>query len=301
MKAFIVLAALVACAMAKPGLVYSNVAGHPWTQTYGHALTYAAAPAVTYASAPAVTYASAPAVTYASAPAVTYAAAPAVTYSAIATPVATKTQYHAQDELGQASYGYAHPGQAAAAVRDAAGNVKGSYAYVDPTGKQVRVDYVADHNGYRAESNALPQGPVAHLVAPAPVQETPEVAAARAAHLSAHNEVKSRQRRGAVYAASPLTWASHPYGTHHAYTYNTAYTSPITTYAASPVTTYAASPVTTYAASPVTTYAASPITTYAAAPLAHTYTSAVVSPVVREATLTKIHNNPGHAVSYRVD
>lgn len=41
-------------------------------------------------------------------------------------------QYHAQDELGQASYGHAEPGQAHAAVRDAFGNVAGSYAYINP-------------------------------------------------------------------------------------------------------------------------------------------------------------------------
>ncbi|CAG7722914.1 unnamed protein product, partial [Allacma fusca] len=40
-----------------------------------------------------------------------------------AVPAVTKTQYHAQDELGQSSHGYAHPGQAAAEVRDAFGNV----------------------------------------------------------------------------------------------------------------------------------------------------------------------------------
>ena len=101
-------------------------------------------------------------------------------YSAghIVAPAFTKTQYHAQDEFGQSSHGYAHPGQAAAEVRDAAGNVRGSYAYIDPTGKEVRVNYIADAvNGFRVESNALPVGPsagpvpvVANLVAPSPVQ-----------------------------------------------------------------------------------------------------------------------------------
>jgi hypothetical protein len=254
MKAFIVLATIVACAVANPQVAYTtNVAGYPWAHHVAPAVTYAAAPAVTYATAPAVTYAAAPAVTYATAP-VTYT-------SAVVAPVATKTQYHAQDELGQASYGYAHPGQAHAALRDAAGNVRGSYAYVDPNGKQVRVDYVADHNGYRAESNALPQGPVA---GPAPVQDTPEVAAAKAAHLRTVDEVKHRQRRGVItYAATPYTYAHHPWGHAVAYT--------------------------------------APVTTYAAAPLAHTYTSAVLTHPVRQATLTKVVNTPGHAVSYRVD
>ena len=41
------------------------------------------------------------------------------------------TQYHAQDELGQASFGYAYPGQAATNLRDGFGNQIGSYAYIN--------------------------------------------------------------------------------------------------------------------------------------------------------------------------
>lgn len=88
------------------------------------------------------------------------------------------SQYHAQDELGQARFGYAHPGQASTNYRDALGNQIGSYAYFNPEGKEVRVSYTADHRGFRVLSNDLP-------VAPAPVQDTPEVAMAKAAHLAA--------------------------------------------------------------------------------------------------------------------
>jgi len=72
---------------------------------------------------------------------------------------ATKTQYHQQDVAGQYSYGYSHPGQSKAEMRDAAGNVRGSYAYIDPRGKQVQVNYVSDSLGYRVESNDLPVAP----------------------------------------------------------------------------------------------------------------------------------------------
>ena len=103
-------------------------------------------------------------------------------YSAnYAPPVAN--QYHSQDEYGQASYGYSHPGQAAVNYRDAYGNQAGSYAYIDAEGKEVSVRYIADANGFRVISNALP---VNNLAAPLPVQDTPEVAAARAEHLKAH-------------------------------------------------------------------------------------------------------------------
>merc|ERR1712071_685343 len=62
------------------------------------------------------------------------------------------SQYRSQDELGQASYGYSHPGQAAANYQDAFGNQVGSYAYINPEGKEVRVSYVADANGFRVLS-----------------------------------------------------------------------------------------------------------------------------------------------------
>ena len=89
-------------------------------------------------------------------------------------------QYHAQDELGQASFGYSYPGQASTTYRDAFGNQIGSYAYINANGKEVRVSYVADANGFRVVSNDLPEAPVNdlvapvnNLVAPEPVQDTP--------------------------------------------------------------------------------------------------------------------------------
>jgi len=276
MKSFVVLAAVLACASATPGAVF---AGYPYANTLGysalgyHGLGYTG---LGYTGLAGYPYAG-----YAAAPAVTYAAAPAVV-----APAFTKTQYHAQDELGQASHGYAYPGQAAAETRDAAGNVRGSYAYVNPEGKEVRVNYVADQGGFRAESNALPVAPAATLVGPAPVVDTPEVAVAKANHFAAVQEAQARagrKRRGLAYtypvAAHGLTYAAHPYAA-----YGYGYTA-----AAAPAVTYAAAPAYSYAAAPAYSYAAAPALTYAAAP------------ALREATLTKVVNTPGHAVSYRVD
>lgn len=279
MKSFVVLAAVLACAAAKPGLVsaplgYSTL-GYTGLGYSGLGYSTLGYSGLGYAAAPAVTY-----------------AAPAVV-----APAFTKTQYHAQDELGQSSHGYAYPGQAAAETRDAAGNVRGSYAYVDPTGREVRANYVADALGFRVESNALPvgpaAGPAATLVGPAPVQDTVEVASARAAHLAAVQEATARagrKRRGLAYT----------YGTHL-----TTLGAPAVTYAAAPAYTYAAAPAYTYAAAPAVTYSAAPAVTYSAAP-ALTYAAApavsyAAVPAVRAATLTKVVNTPGHAVSYRVD
>ncbi len=123
--------------------------------------------------------------------ATTYTGLPAAGYPYYGYPSVTASKYHAQDELGQARFGYAHPGQAATNYRDAFGNQIGSYAYFNPEGKEVRVSYTADHRGFRVLSNDLPVAPVANLVAPVQVQDTPEVAAAKATHLAAINAAKT--------------------------------------------------------------------------------------------------------------
>merc|ERR1712018_242292 len=112
------------------------------------------------------------------------------------------SQFHAQDEFGQFSFGHQDINSAKVESRDAFGNVRGSYQYVDANGIVQTVNYIADPvNGFRVDATNLPVGPSVHeipalvspvapavpevvpLVAPVPVEETPEVAAARAEHL----------------------------------------------------------------------------------------------------------------------
>lgn len=128
----------------------------------------------------------------------------------------------------------------------------------------ISANYIADALGYRVTSNALPAAPVA-------VAETPEVSAARAAHLAEYTAAKSRARRS---VATPL-----------------AYTASVVP-APAPLA-YTASVVP--APAPLA-YTASVVP--APAPLAY---AAPAAPLVRAAELTTIVNNPGHAVSYRVD
>jgi len=242
MKAAFIVLALCACTQAGPGFVttYNGALPGPYNPlTYGqygysYQTAHAVAPVTYAAAAPAVSTAYAayqPAVTYA-APAVapvTYAAA-----APVAVPVGTKTQYHAQDVLGQASYGYSYPGQAAHAVRDAAGNVRGSYAYINPDGNEIRVNYVADQGGFRAESNALPQAPVhvipsavaAPVAIPAAhvgIPETPEVVEARRAHEAAHVQARARnllfRKKRGIVAAPVVTYAAGAYPAATALTY----------------------------------------------------------------------------------
>lgn len=104
------------------------------------------------APVPAPYHAPAPAPYHAPSPA--FAPAPEVV--AVPAPV-TSSQYHAQDEFGNVSYGYKNPNSAKQERRDAYGNVEGGYSYVDATGIPKHLSYVADDYGFRVTStNALP-------------------------------------------------------------------------------------------------------------------------------------------------
>merc|ERR1712083_1251709 len=99
------------------------------------------------------------------------AIAPAPVPAAI--PSTPSSQFHAQDEFGQFSFGYENINSAKTETKDAFGVTRGSYQYVDANGILQTVNYIADPvNGFR-------------------VVETPEVAAARAEHLKAHEEAKA--------------------------------------------------------------------------------------------------------------
>ena len=63
--------------------------------------------------------------------------------------------------------------------------------------------------------------------------------------------------------------------------------------AAAPTLAYAGAPALAYAEAPALAYAGAPVLTYGA--------ETVSAPAAREATLTTVQLNPGHAVSYRVD
>lgn len=83
-----------------------------------------------------------------------------------------------QDTLGKYSIDIKTIDSSRNEKSDLNGNVSGFYSYLDPQGITRTIQYTAGTNGYIAKGNSLP-------VAPGPVQETPEVAQARAAHLAA--------------------------------------------------------------------------------------------------------------------
>lgn len=141
------------------------------------------------------------------------AAAPAVaapllgnTASVVAAPAAPHAQqFHTQDEFGNLAFGYSNGNSAAHEVGNTYGGRKGFYE--SPLG---RVEYEAGPAGFivtgatnlpvapAVPAYALPVAPVDTGVAPEPVAETEEVAAARAEHLAAHAELAAREKRSVI-------------------------------------------------------------------------------------------------------
>ncbi|XP_057380782.2 uncharacterized protein LOC130703303 [Daphnia carinata] len=218
-------------------------------------------------------------------------------YPAYGYPAFSASQYHAQDELGQASFGYAHPGQAATNYRDALGNQIGSYAYFNPEGKEVRVSYTADHRGFRVLSNDLPVAPVVNLVAPVQVEDTPEVAKAKAEHAAAVTAAKTGYVPAAPVLPAPVQDTPEVAAAKAEFAIK---------YAEAKAAATPAAPI--RAKRQIMSYGAAPFAYnygYAAAPFAYNFAApaVVAAPAVpvREATLTKTILTPGHAVAYRVD
>jgi len=196
------ISACVGLALARPQYYPSVYNGY-------NGLGYNAAP---YAVAsPYAVAAPAPVVTYEQNIIPDVAPAPVVQYAPVAVqpayvPTEYKSQYHSQDELGQFSFGHISADQAHHQVRDYTGAVQGSYTYIDADGEQVVAHYIADSNGFRVSSNALPVAPTFDGVAPTfdgvapvapvfelePVMETEEVMAATAEHfrlVAEHNDL----------------------------------------------------------------------------------------------------------------
>merc|ERR1719348_1119153 len=180
----------------------------------------------------------------------------------VAAPVPPSSQFQAQDEFGNLQYGYANINSQKHEIGNTYGGVTGGFHYVDANGVVQTRQYIADHLGFRVQATDLPVAPavpeVEPLVAPVheyelpvapvfegkapvheytlpvapvfdgkapePVQDTPEVAAAKAEHLALLEAATAERRRrstpadterlevpapvvpaGAVVASAPAT------------------------------------------------------------------------------------------------
>merc|ERR1711874_194545 len=216
-----------------------------------------------YAAAYAPAVAAAP-VAVAAAPAA-YAAAPvAVAAAPIAAPIAgpVSSQFQAQDEFGNLAYGYQNINSAKQEQGNAYGGVQGSYTYADEAGVHT-VNYVADDFGFRVAGDNLPVAPVYNAALPvAPVHNAAPVV----------DTPEVAEVKAAFFAAFEA---------------EASRTKRSAQLAAFGPTAYAGLATGLLPAAPVAAAAY-------AAPLAAAAPS-------RDAVLTTIKLNPGHAVFYRVD
>ena len=147
----------------------------------------------------------------AQAPVQVAAPAPSVQQVVLTPSVPTTHQFHAQDELGQYQFGYTEPKASRVETKTADGVVTGRYNYVDSNGAIQTVEYIADALGFRVAGTNLPQhhvaAPVHNAVAPVPVADTPEVIAAREAHLQLVQEAHVAQP---VVQAAPVVQDAAP-------------------------------------------------------------------------------------------
>merc|ERR1712026_607277 len=133
---------------------------------------------------------------------VVQAAAPVVPV-AVASP--EPSQYHAQDDFGQYSFGYSDGNSVKQEVKTADGVIRGAYSYVDSDGIVQTVNYIADGLGFRVGATNLPVHEVDTAAAPVAVAAAPAVAPVAAAAPVAQ-------------VASPqVVQAYHPYASSYSY------------------------------------------------------------------------------------
>ena len=120
------------------------------------------------------------------------------------------SQFHAQDELGQYTYGYSNPTQPKNELQTADGVVRGAYSYVDANGIVQTVNYISDALGFRVAATNLP----VHVV-----EGAGEAAGVAEVSVAAVEEAKLRE---ANVLTPQVAYAYLPYAQSYAYNMPTA-------------------------------------------------------------------------------
>merc|ERR1711963_1014040 len=137
------------------------------------------------------------------------------------------SQYHAQDDAGQYSFGYNDGSSVKQEIKTAAGVIRGAYSYVDADGIVQNVNYIADALGFRVGATNLP---VHHV--DAPVEAAAPVQAAAAAPVAV-------APAPVTVAASPViapevSYAYLPYASNYGYSVPAAAPAPVVAPVATP-------------------------------------------------------------------
>merc|ERR1711963_916357 len=173
---------------------------------------------------------SAPAPVVHSAP-VVQAAAP-VAYTAAPVHVAPAavqgSQYHAQDDAGQYSFGDNDGSSVKQEIKTADGVIRGAYSYVDADGIVQNVNYIADALGFRVGATNLP---VHHV--DAPVEAAVPVQAAAAAPVAVAPAPVTAAASPVI--APEVSYAYLPYASNYGYSVPAAAPAPVAAPVAAPV------------------------------------------------------------------
>jgi len=193
------------------------------------------------------------------------AAAPVIAPAAVVPAPSVSSQFQSQDEFKNTAYGYSNINSAKHEQGNAFLGVTGSYSYVDANGELQTASYIADGLGFRVSATNLPvapavpeveplvapvfnlkapvfegKAPVFDLVGPSPVEDTPEVKAAKAEFQAAFDEAASREKRSTpadteaieplklvapapLAVAAPFTYAGAYAGAYAPFTYGGAF------------------------------------------------------------------------------
>merc|ERR1711990_1192413 len=224
----------------------------------------------------------------------------------IPAPYNPSSAFAAQDEFGNTQYGYANLNSQKHEVGNTYTGVQGSYSYVDANGVVQTTNYIADGLGFRVQATNLPVAPAYDGVAPLPVEDTPEVAAAKAEHLALVAAASAERKRRSTPADTEVLEAPEPV---LATAPVVAPVAPLAGYpyaAGLPYAGYAGYGLPAaglgYAGLPAAGYGLHGLHPYAGLPAPAVAPAAVVAsaPATAEAELHTVKLNPGHAVAYRV-
>jgi uncharacterized protein affecting Mg2+/Co2+ transport len=152
-------------------------------------------------------------------------AAPVVQAAAVDT---TGSQYHAQDDFGQYSFGYNDGSSVKQEIKTADGVIRGAYSYVDADGIVQNVNYIADALGFRVGATNLP---VHHV--DAPVEAAAPVQAAAAAPVAVAPAPVTAAASPVI--APEVSYAYLPYASNYGYSVPAAAPAPVAAPVAAPV------------------------------------------------------------------
>merc|ERR1711990_852271 len=153
-----------------------------------------------------------------------YAAAPVQ----VAPAAVQGSQYHAQDDAGQYSFGYNDGSSVKQEIKTADGVIRGAYSYVDADGIVQNVNYIADALGFRVGATNLP---VHHV--DAPVEAAAPVQAAAAAPVAVAPAPVTAAASPVI--APEVSYAYLPYASNYGYSVPAAAPAPVAAPVAAPV------------------------------------------------------------------